>query len=191
MGCPRRGEPPRAEPAGAQTFPLMAILHHSTPRWRDAPQPRQQAPEGGSAGGPEAGSPAPAPGPDASTAAASQARRARRARRIRRLTLRALPVALVLGGVGALATWASAPSTMSPEEVARAAHEQVVRDVVDRTGDFSTTVGKLDCVEIAPGRGNCLADVRSEAHQADALMIAVGYVVDPDDGQLELVVKLP
>lgn len=151
----------------------MAFIHSpstSRPRWRDAPQPARPQAEPGTfaAGG-----------------------RARGLSRRRRLLLRGVPMLLALAGIVVLIAWATGPNTMTPAEVSENAHEQVLRDVISRTGDFSMTVGRLDCVEMHPGRGNCLADARSKAHRADNLMIAVGYVVDPGNGQLELVVKLP
>ena len=107
------------------------------------------------------------------------------------MMVRVVPALALAGGVVALGAWVSGPTTMTPAEVSHAAHDQVLRDVVHRTGDFSMSVGPLDCIEMQPGRGNCLADLRSETHRADGLMVAVGYVVDPANGQLELVVKLP
>lgn len=111
--------------------------------------------------------------------------------RRRRLLVRGLPALVLVALMLLLGAWVTGPNTMTPAEVSRNAHEQVLRDVIRRTGDFSMTVGPLDCVEMQPGRGNCLADLRSKTHRADGLMVAVGYVVDPAGGQLELVVKLP
>ena len=106
--------------------------------------------------------------------------------------LRLVPLGALLIALAALLIgWFTGPDGMTPAEVARNAHDQVMRDVIQRTGDYSMTIGPLDCVEIAPGRGNCLADAQSITHKADGLMVAVGYVVDPGNGQLELVVKLP
>lgn len=155
----------------------MPLLNLSTsddrPRWRDAPEPRA-----------------------ARDAAATGAPRPVSSRRVRlgrrqRLVRRGLPAVCGIVLAGLLISWVTGPSTMAPDQVAESAHEQVLRDVIRRTGDYSMSVGKLDCIEMRPGRGNCLADLRSKRHRADGLLVAVGYVVDPDDGQLELVVKLP
>jgi hypothetical protein len=155
----------------------MALLHLSTsgdrPRWRDAPEPRAVRDAAAAGVG--------------RSAWVQQGALSRRQRFVRR----GLPVVAVLVLAGLLISWVTGPNTRSPEQVSESAHEQVLRDVIRRTGDYSMTVGKLDCIEILPGRGNCLADLRSKHHRADGLLVAVAYVVDPDDGQLELVVKLP
>lgn len=152
----------------------MALLSlpSSRHRWRDAPEPRPSAPQ------PAAGT-------------ALRPSRTAGLSRNKRALVRSIPVLLIIALAALLVAWVSGPSTMTPSEVSLNAHDQVLRDVVRRTGDYSMSVGRLDCVEMSPGNGNCLADLRSKTHQADGLMVAVGYVVDPTNGQLELVVKLP
>lgn len=77
----------------------------------------------------------------------------------------------------------------SPTEVASDIHAQVTRQIVDRTDDFSVTVGPLDCVELQPGKGNCLADVTLRGHQSDNVMVAVTY--EDDGGGYNLLIKMP
>lgn len=108
------------------------------------------------------------------------------ARRTRRpLIILAL---FAIGGLGAAVARGS--STPDPAKVAVQLHDDVVRDVLSRTGDFTATVGSLDCVELTPGKGSCLGNLTSTAHRADHLMVAVRYEVGPD-GHLDWSVRLP
>jgi hypothetical protein len=93
-----------------------------------------------------------------------------------------------IGGVGAAVARGS--STPDPAQVAIELHDDIARDVLSRTGDFTATVGPLDCVEVTPGAGSCLANLTSSAHRADHLMVAVRYDVGPD-GHLTWRVRMP
>lgn len=93
-----------------------------------------------------------------------------------------------IGGLGAAVARGS--STPDPQEVAVEIHDDVARDVLSRTRDFTATVGPLDCVETRPGLGSCLANLTSSTHRADHLMIAVHYEVAAD-GHLSWGVRLP
>lgn len=92
------------------------------------------------------------------------------------------------GGIGAAVARGS--SSPDPADVARQIHSDVARDVLSRTGDFTATVGPLDCVEMEPGKGSCLANLTTSAHRADHVMIAVHYEV-ARDGSLTWGVRLP
>lgn len=128
------------------------------------------------------------PLPAAKARTAFDPRPAARARR-RRLLLRFVPAVAFLGllvmgfdklGVGEPA---------SPAEVARDIRDDVTRKVISRTEDYSATVGPLDCVELQPGRGNCLADVALSGHRHDNTMVAVTYT--QQRGGYDILVKLP
>ncbi len=92
------------------------------------------------------------------------------------------------GVVGAAVAQGS--STPDPNDVAREIHRDVSRDVLSRTRDYSATVGPLDCVEVRPGHGSCLANFTSNEHRTDHVMIAVAYEVGPDD-RITWSVRLP
>ncbi len=110
--------------------------------------------------------------------------------RRRRMVVRLLPALTVVGlFVFGLSRVLGGASPASPAEVASDIREEVTRTVVDRTDDYSATVGPLDCVELQPGRGNCLADVKLASHRSDNVMVAVTYV--DDGGDYELLVKMP
>ncbi|MBO9531459.1 MAG: hypothetical protein J7513_00590 [Solirubrobacteraceae bacterium] len=93
-----------------------------------------------------------------------------------------------VGGLGAAVARGS--STPDPAQVALELHDDVSRDVLSRTRDFTAAVGPLDCVETRPGIGSCLANLTSSSHRADHLMVAVTYEVGPD-GHLVWSVRLP
>ena len=76
-----------------------------------------------------------------------------------------------------------------PAEVAAQIQDQVTRELIARTNDYSLRVGPLDCVSLQPDKGNCLADVQYRGHRKDDVMIAVTYT-DLGD-QYELVIKMP
>lgn len=102
-------------------------------------------------------------------------------------------VALALfaaAGIGIGTAVARGSSTPDPSDVAREIHDDVARDVLDRTHDFTASIGPLDCVETSPGRGSCLANLVSASHRADHVMIAVHYDVDPN-GKVTWMVRLP
>lgn len=77
----------------------------------------------------------------------------------------------------------------SPAEVAGDIRDDVTRKVISRTEDYSATVGPLDCVELQPGRGNCLADVKLAGHRHDQVMVAVTYT--QQRGGYDILVKMP
>jgi hypothetical protein len=106
------------------------------------------------------------------------------------LIRRILPAIAVLLSTLLFVGWFRGPDHLTAAEVGVAVHDRVVREVIERTHDYSWTVGKLDCVELKPGRGNCLADARSNTHRADHVMVAVAYRPG-SHGQLDLAVKLP
>ncbi|MEH3054738.1 MAG: hypothetical protein PGN13_12160 [Patulibacter minatonensis] len=93
-----------------------------------------------------------------------------------------------VAGVGAAVARGSSPP--APEQVAKQIHGDVTRDVLSRTGDFTATVGPLDCIETKPGLGSCLANFTSSTHRADHLMIAVHYEVVAHD-RVTFGVRLP
>lgn len=107
-----------------------------------------------------------------------------------RSTRRPLAILALFAAAGVGAAVARGSSTPAPDEVARAIHRDVARDVLSRTGDYSATVGPLDCVEVRPRHGSCLANLTTNAHRTDHVMIAVAYEVGPDD-QLTWIVRLP
>ena len=110
--------------------------------------------------------------------------------RRRRLMRRLVPVlAGVLLLVLAIQRLDGPDAPTPPAEVALDIRDQVTRDVISRTDDYSVTVGPLDCVELHPGKGNCLADVKLTAHRADNVMVAVTYT--QDGGDYDLVIKMP
>lgn len=112
--------------------------------------------------------------------------RIRRQRLLRRL----VPVlALVLLAVFGLQRLGGPGTPASASEVALDIRDQVTRDIITRTDDYSATVGPLDCVELHPGKGNCLADVKLASHRADRVMVAVTYTDEGDD--YDLVIKMP
>jgi len=94
----------------------------------------------------------------------------------------------VAAGVGVGAAQGS--STPDPSEVGRRLHADVTRDVLSRTRDFTATVGPLDCVEVHPGKGSCLANLTSSSHRADHVMVAVSYEVGEND-HIDWGVRLP
>jgi hypothetical protein len=94
----------------------------------------------------------------------------------------------VAAGIGAAVARGSA--TPHPDDVARQIHGDVAREVLSRTRDFSATVGPLDCIEIRPGVGSCLANLTSNAHRTDHVMVSVAYEVGPEE-QLSWIVRLP
>ncbi len=112
--------------------------------------------------------------------------RLRRQRLLRRLIPLLAVILLVVFGVQRLGGPA-APA--EPSEVAAEIRDQVTRDIIARTDDYSVTVGPLDCVELHPGKGNCLADVKLASHRADRVMVAVTYT--DDGGDYDLVIKMP
>ncbi len=108
-----------------------------------------------------------------------------------RSTRRPLLILALFALVGvAGAAVAQGSSTPDPSEIAKEIHRDVTREVLSRTRDYSVTIGPLDCVEVRPGVGSCLANYTSNAHRTDHLMIAVTYRVGPDD-QLTWNVRLP
>ncbi|MBJ7471484.1 MAG: hypothetical protein JHD16_09285 [Solirubrobacteraceae bacterium] len=117
-------------------------------------------------------------------------RRAHAKARRRRILLRFVP-AVALAGLllMGLSRLADGSGTTTPSEVAVDIQDQVKRDIISRTDDYSVSVGPLSCVELKPGKGNCLADVKLGAHRADNVMVAVTYTVE--DGEYDLVIKLP
>ncbi|MFT4036497.1 MAG: hypothetical protein QM679_13065 [Patulibacter sp.] len=94
----------------------------------------------------------------------------------------------VAGGFGAAVARGS--STPTADEVAAKIHDDVGRDVLSRTGDFTATVGPLDCVELGSGVGSCLANLTSSTHRADHVMVAVHYEI-ATNGQVTWQVRLP
>lgn len=98
-----------------------------------------------------------------------------------RATHRPLIVLALVAAAGVGATVARGSSTPKPSEVARAIHGDVQRDVLSRTKDFTVALGPLDCVELRPRHGSCLANLTSNRHRADHLMVAVYYEVGEDD----------
>lgn len=129
------------------------------------------------------------PLPTARARAAFDPRAHARARR-RRLVLRFLPALTVVGIlVFGLSRVIGPSQAASPSEVADDIHAQVTRQIVDRTDDYSVSVGPLDCVELQPGKGNCLADVKLSGHRADNVMVAVTY--EDDGGGYDLLIKMP
>jgi hypothetical protein len=104
-----------------------------------------------------------------------------------RRPLLALVLFVVVGGGAAVARGSA---SLDPDDVAAEIHNDVSRDVLSRTRDFSATVGPLDCVEVRPRAGSCLANLTSNAHRTDHLMVAVAYEVGPDE-QLTWSVRLP
>lgn len=100
-------------------------------------------------------------------------------------------VALTLFAAAGIGTAvARGSSTPDPSQVAKQIHDDVARDVLDRTHDFTASVGPLDCVETDPRTGSCLANLVSASHRADHVMIAVHYDIAPD-GQITWTVRLP
>jgi hypothetical protein len=93
-----------------------------------------------------------------------------------------------IAGVGAAVARGSA--SPDPAEVAKMLHDDVSRDVLSRTKDFTATVGPLDCVELSPNTGSCLANLTSTSHRADHVMVAVRYEVGAE-GHLTWSVRLP
>jgi hypothetical protein len=112
---------------------------------------------------------------------------------IRRRRLVAIGVVTLLVAVlgYAVAGATRGPVTMSPSEVELAIREGAVRDFVRRTGDPSANLGRIDCVELKPGEGNCLADAVSAKHQTDHVMVGIQYWVNPVTGALKETVKMP
>lgn len=112
-------------------------------------------------------------------------------RRRRRVLLRLAPVvALVLALLFVAVDRLRGPEELTADEVAVQIHDQVTREVIARTDDFSTKLGPLDCVELGPSRGSCLATVSLADHQTDRVMVAVAYEAGPG-GDLKLAIKLP
>ncbi|MDQ8047037.1 MAG: hypothetical protein AAGC46_12750 [Solirubrobacteraceae bacterium] len=109
----------------------------------------------------------------------------------RRLLTRTGPLALLLICLPFLVSLIKGPGFMTPAQVSAKAHDEVLRQVIARTGDYSTTIGRLDCVQIEPGKGNCLADYRTQSHQTDGLMVAAAYDLQRGSNDLNLVIKLP
>lgn len=106
------------------------------------------------------------------------------------MVLRLIPaaalIALLIVVIGRLAG-DGGPTPAS--EVALDIRDQVTRDIIARTEDYSVTVGPLDCVALQPGKGNCLADVKLAGHRSDNVMVAVSYT-DAGNGY-DLVIKMP
>lgn len=149
-----------------------------------------QAPEAGRPGQPSAAQPL-APGVAAEhlrarglTASPAERRRRRR----KRLAGAAGTLAVIAAAWVAIDRSAQPPS---PEQVAERIHESVQRDAAAQSGDPTIKVGKLDCVEIAPGRGNCLADATSSWRPMEGMMLAVSYEPDPRTGDLSWSLRLP
>ncbi len=129
------------------------------------------------------------PLPAARARAAFDPRAVARVRR-RRLVLRFIPALTVLGiFVFGVTRVIGAGTPASPAEVAADIHEEVTRQIVARTDDYSAAVGPLDCVELQPGKGNCLADVELSGHRSDNVMVAVTYT--DDGGGYDLLIKMP
>ena len=105
-------------------------------------------------------------------------------------TRRPLALLALFAAAGVGAAVAHGSSTPDPTEIAQRLHADVTRDVLSRTGDFTANVGPLDCVEVKPGAGSCLANLTSAAHRADHVMIAVSYSVGAD-GHITWGVRLP
>ena len=105
-------------------------------------------------------------------------------------TRRPLAILALFAAAGVGAAVARGSSTPDPSQIARQLQDDVTRDVLDRTGDFTANVGPLDCVEVKPGAGSCLANLTSASHRADHVMIAVSYTVDAH-GHIEWGVRLP
>jgi hypothetical protein len=117
--------------------------------------------------------------------------RAARPRRRRRFLLRAVPL-LALAAIFPFAiSWLHGDHAITAQQVEQSAHDEVLRQVIERSGDYSMTIGPLDCVQLGDGWGNCLADAKSNTHRTDHLMVAVGYKVTPGSGSLSLSVRLP
>lgn len=113
---------------------------------------------------------------------------AQRRQRRRRAAAWSLATAVVLGGLAFAGQRLSAPP--SAEAVAERIHEAVQREAAAQSGDPTLRVGPLDCVQLEPGRGNCLADARSQWRPMEGMMIAVAYEPDPG-GELTWTVRLP
>jgi hypothetical protein len=116
---------------------------------------------------------------------------ARSRRRRRRLLLRGVPLLALVVAFPFAIGWIHGSRAVTARQVEQSSHDEVLRQVIERSGDYSMTIGPLDCVQLGDGWGNCLADARSNAHRTDHLMVAVGYKVDPGSGALALSVRLP
>lgn len=129
------------------------------------------------------------PLPAARARAAFDPRKVARARR-RRLLLRFVPFVVIASLLIFGLSRAIGPShPKPPSQVASDIHDDVARTIVDRTDDYTATVGPLDCVELQPGKGNCLANVKLAGHHSDHVMVAVTYT--QTGGDYDLLVKMP